>query len=64
MSGRNFCHCLLRVVALVLLVPAMLRAQQTSVSAWDAADFRIWGYIPYWATTTEINTFDDPGGFL
>lgn len=25
-------------------------AQSSSVSAWNAADFRIWGYVPYWAT--------------
>src|SRR6185436_19158773 len=59
---RRFCHWLLRVVALVLLAPAMLRAQQASVSAWDSAHFRIWGYIPYWATTTDIDTFDNAGG--
>ncbi len=33
----------------------------SSVSAWDAADFRIWGYIPYWATTTQINNFATNG---
>src|SRR5688572_18469210 len=36
-------------------------AQQSSVSAWDASDFRIWGYIPYWTSQTQINNFDDVG---
>jgi hypothetical protein len=50
------------VAALIFAAPLFAFGQQASVSAWDAAHFRIWGYIPYWATTTEINTFDDPGG--
>ncbi len=36
-------------------------AQQASVSAWDAADFRVWAYIPYWATQTQINNFGTNG---
>lgn len=37
------------------------RAQQTSVSAWDAADFRIWSFVPYWTETAHINTFAGDG---
>jgi GH18 family chitinase len=33
----------------------------TSMSAWDASDFRIWGYIPYWATSSQINSFATNG---
>src|ERR1700749_4583270 len=36
-------------------------AQQASVSAWDAAHFRVWGYIPYWATNTQITNFATNG---
>src|SRR3712207_5949406 len=32
-------------------------AQQSSVSAWDAADFRSWSFIPYWASTSQVNSF-------
>jgi hypothetical protein len=46
----------------MLVAPLTAFSQQSSISAWDAAHFRIWGYIPYWATTTQINSFDDPGG--
>ncbi len=42
-------------------MPCMARAQQASISAWDAANFRIWGYIPYWATTAQINGFATNG---
>ncbi len=37
------------------------RGQQSSISTFDAADFRIWGYIPYWATNTQINNFATNG---
>ena len=42
-------------------VPGGAHAQQASVSAWDASGFRIWGYIPYWATQTQINNFATNG---
>ena len=48
-------------VAIAAMLPAPAVAQQASVSAWDAADFRIWGYIPYWATTSQINGFATNG---
>jgi hypothetical protein len=32
-------------------------AQQASVSAWDAADFRSWSFIPYWTSVTQVNSF-------
>src|SRR5688500_18668697 len=32
-------------------------AQQASVSAWEAADFRSWSFIPYWASTSQVNSF-------
>src|SRR2546423_15003130 len=36
------------VIALLALAPVLVRGQQASVSTWDAAGFRIWGYIPDW----------------
>jgi hypothetical protein len=32
-------------------------AQQASVSAWEAADFRSWSFIPYWASVSQVNSF-------
>jgi hypothetical protein len=32
-------------------------AQQSSVSAWDAADFRSWSFIPYWTTLPQVQSF-------
>ena len=32
-----------------LIAPLEVRAQQSSVSTWDAADFRVWGFVPYWS---------------
>jgi hypothetical protein len=51
------------VIAALLLASAstFARAQVASVSAWDSADFRIWGYIPYWATSSQINAFATNG---
>ncbi|HEX4412148.1 MAG TPA: hypothetical protein VH107_00880, partial [Lacipirellulaceae bacterium] len=54
-------HALLCVMSLIVLAPAIARGQQTSVSAWDAADFRVWAYIPYWATQSQINSFGTSG---
>src|SRR6186713_827245 len=48
-------------IACLMLPAVSATGQQTSVSAWDAADFRVWGYIPYWATTTQITNFATNG---
>src|SRR3954462_7659682 len=48
-------------VCLVPLCAMMANGQQASISTWDAANFRIWGYIPYWATTSQINGFATNG---
>jgi hypothetical protein len=50
-------------LAVAMLLFAMLpaaRAQQASVSAWDAAHFRIWGYVPYW-DDTKVGGFATSG---
>jgi hypothetical protein len=48
-------------IALIVIGPAFALGQQASVSAWDAGHFRIWGYIPYWATNSQINGFATNG---
>src|ERR1051325_4725501 len=57
-SGR---FRVLALLAFCIVSPGISRAQQASISAWDAANFRIWGYIPYWATNTDINNFATNG---
>lgn len=32
-------------------------AQNASVSAWEAADFRSWSFIPYWTSQSQLNSF-------
>jgi hypothetical protein len=32
-------------------------AQQASISAWDAADFRSWSFIPYWTSVSQVHSF-------
>src|SRR4051812_24746969 len=67
MSRRPFSNLLvyltksMSVIALMTLLPTLAAGQQSSVSTWDAAQFRIWGYIPYWATTSQINGFATNG---
>jgi len=36
-------------------------AQQASVSAWDAADFRTWSFVPYWVSQSQLNGFPGDG---
>ncbi|MEX2170486.1 MAG: glycosyl hydrolase family 18 protein [Pirellulales bacterium] len=36
-------------------------AQQASVSAWEAADFRVWGFVPYWTSQSQLNSFPADG---
>jgi hypothetical protein len=52
----------MRVFAIVLtailaFTGATAHAQPNSISAWDAADFRIWSFIPYWTTLPQVNSF-------
>jgi len=49
------------VAALIFVAPGAARGQVSSVSAWDAANFRIWGYIPYWTSSSQINGFATNG---
>src|SRR3954453_4755370 len=55
------CGVFLCAVAIAAVATSIARAQQASVSAWDAADFRVWAYIPYWTTQSQINNFGSNG---
>src|SRR5262245_60348936 len=62
--ARN--HRLSRLVAslgalAVLVIGSAVARGQTSVSAWDAAHFRVWGYIADWATNAQITNFTTNG---
>src|SRR5688500_8142640 len=49
---------LLAAIANVLVADAAaVRAQTASVSAWEAADFRAWSFIPYWISNSQIVSF-------
>src|SRR3954454_12678792 len=48
-------------LAMLTIAPRFVLGQQSSVSAWDSAHFRVWGYIPYWATNTQITNFATNG---
>lgn len=54
LQRMHACRQIAAVVVLLLIGPSLVRGQQASISAWDAGDFRIWGFVPYWA---------DPGTF-
>jgi hypothetical protein len=51
----------LPLIAVLCAVGALTQhaahGQQASVSAWDAADFRSWSFIPNWTSQTHVNTF-------
>lgn len=47
-------------LSLLCAIAACAVAQKASVSAFDAADFRIWGYIPYW-DDTKVGGFATSG---
>jgi hypothetical protein len=44
-------------VAFLSFAPVLVRAQQSSISAWDAADFRSWSFVPYWTEISQVNSF-------
>lgn len=35
----------------------MLQAQTASISAWEAADFRSWSFVPNWTSQSQVNSF-------
>src|SRR3954447_23892309 len=53
MHCKSIRRCAIKSLASVaaVLAPSLSHAQVASVSAWDASNFRIWGYIPYWDDT-------------
>lgn len=48
-------------IALSAAVTPVSHAEQASISAWDASNFRIWGYIPYWSSSSQISGFASNG---
>ncbi|MCA9230766.1 MAG: glycoside hydrolase family 18 protein [Planctomycetales bacterium] len=51
----------LGAVMLLALLCSSTRAQQDSVSTWEAAEFRSWSFIPYWTTQSQLESFDTDG---
>lgn len=39
------------------LAPSISFAQQASISAWEAAEFRSWTFVPYWTSHSQIDSF-------
>lgn len=60
-SGARHLSAMISGGLLLAACSTMAGAQQASISTWDAADFRIWGYIPYWTTSSQINAFATNG---
>lgn len=53
---------LLLLAGLLFLLPwSVAVAGQSSVSSWDAADFRIWGFVPYWTPQSQLSSFPADG---
>jgi GH18 family chitinase len=47
--------------AVLAATTATGQAQVASVNAWDASQFRVWAYIPYWTSQSQIDNFDNNG---
>jgi Glycosyl hydrolases family 18/Dockerin type I domain len=58
---RTRCIAISAAMAIVCVRPLGLHAQQSSVSAWDAADFRVWSFVPYWTSQSQLNSFPADG---
>lgn len=58
---RPFARIVAMMAALALVAGSFTAniavAQQASISAWDAADFRSWSFVPYWTSHTQIDSF-------
>jgi Glycosyl hydrolases family 18 len=44
-------------LTLLLCAPIYAPAQQASISAWEAAEFRSWSFIPYWTSVSQVHSF-------
>jgi GH18 family chitinase len=61
-SRRWFAHACFAVTSLLVVGEVReAHAQTASRSSWEAADFRIWGYVPNWTTVSQINAFNTNG---
>lgn len=39
------------------VAPTCAVATEASISTWEAADFRVWGFVPYWTPQSQLNSF-------
>jgi hypothetical protein len=58
---RIRCAWLLCALSTTLAASGIASAQLASISTWDAAEFRIWGFVPYWVSSSELNAFPVDG---
>ena len=58
---RAYLTALLLAALLMVGLSRPASTQQSSVSTWDAADFRVWGFIPDWTPQSQIDSFNTNG---
>lgn len=56
MLSRSLAH-----LTIALLLCARSALAVPSVSAWDAAEFRIWGFVPDWTPQSQVTSFSSDG---
>jgi hypothetical protein len=52
---------IIAICLLASLTTSPAQGQQSSLPTWEAAGFRIWAFIPYWAPQTQIDNFATNG---
>jgi len=50
------------LTACFALLP-QVQAAEPAVSAWDSAEFRIWGFVPDWTPQSQVSSFTSDGVF-
>lgn len=67
MSKKSLISCPIAFAAAVVLTlgiaPLQVDAAEAAVSAWDTAEFRIWGFVPDWTPQSQVNGFSSSGVF-
>ncbi|MBA3484720.1 MAG: hypothetical protein H0T51_23200 [Pirellulales bacterium] len=61
--GRFGPAILTAVAAILPFMPQVALAQSSSISAWEAAEFRAWSFIPYWISNSQIAAFGPNGAY-
>lgn len=49
--------CAAGALAAIVVGACAATGQNESISAWDAAEFRSWSFVPYWTSQSQLNTF-------